>query len=621
MKRTRLGTVIAVVRKGFALAGPQDRWKWAAMVPLAGAAALLEAVSAAAVFFLIGVFEGSRALSPTSRSGHLLRAFLAAHRGRSGVALAAVILVGFFILKNILLSFLSAWRTRVQTESSARLGTRLFRIYLHAPFALHLARNSSELIRTVMDSTDLVFRLVMAEAVGAVSEGLIVAALVGVLLMAAPLVTLVCAGVLLTLLWVVLKFSRRALSRWSRQQEKFRKESYQTLQQGLGAIKDIRVAGRENYFEESFQTRVLALFRTRYRFAALVDVTRLALEALFVCGLLLVVLMLSLQPSHIAAAVPVLGLFAYAGFRIIPSVNRILRSVQSIRFGSAAVDIVYTDVVNIPAPATMLPPADGHAMTLHRGLAVEGVTFSYPGRTTKAVDGVTFHVARGEAVGIVGPTGAGKSTTLDLLLALLKPDSGEIRADGEDIFSNPRAWQRRIGYVPQAVFLMDDTLCRNIAFGLPDSEIDEDRLREVVRLAQLDEFVGALPQGLATIVGERGVRLSGGERQRVAIARALYQRPELLLFDEATSALDPRTEREVTAAIEALAGRTTMIIIAHRLSTVRRCDRIIFLQHGLVAGEGSFDELAAANAGFRAFAALSEPPAAENLQRLAESRP
>ena len=238
---------------------------------------------------------------------------------------------------------------------------------------------------------------------------------------------------------------------------------------------------------------------------------------------------------------------------------------------------------------------------------LERVRYTYEGSATPALREIDLTIRCGESVGIVGPTGSGKSTLINVILGLLRPSSGRLTVDGRDAFDNLRLWQRKIGFVPQEIYLTDDSLRRNIAFGLEDEEIDERQVKAAIRLAQLEDLVALLPLGLDTVIGERGIRLSGGERQRVAIARALYHEPELLVFDEATSALDNQTERAVSRAIDALQGNKTLILIAHRLSTVRKCGRLIFLCAGRVAGSGTFEQLLQTNREFRELVASYDP--------------
>ncbi|MBI3798821.1 MAG: ATP-binding cassette domain-containing protein, partial [Deltaproteobacteria bacterium] len=284
--------------------------------------------------------------------------------------------------------------------------------------------------------------------------------------------------------------------------------------------------------------------------------------------------------------------------------NRILLLLANIRMGTAATNQIYADCIAFAHPfSAPLGEPNREALTFADRLVLEKVSYTYGDTHIPVLQDVTLTIRRGESVGIVGPTGVGKSTLIDLVLGLLQPSSGRILVDGKDVFQALRAWQRKIGYVPQSIFLIDDSMRRNIAFGLKDTDIDEHKLQAAIRMAHLEEFVASLPHGLDTMVGERGMRLSGGQRQRVGIARALYHEPEVLLFDEATSALDNQTERAVIGAIDRLRGEKTLVIVAHRLSTVRGCDRLVFLRDGRIAGCGSFEELLANNEDFRVMAA------------------
>jgi ATP-binding cassette subfamily C protein len=307
-----------------------------------------------------------------------------------------------------------------------------------------------------------------------------------------------------------------------------------------------------------------------------------------------------------AYIVSVLALFAYTGFRVVPSANRIMLNVGYMREAHPWIRGMDEDMRRLKPPSAR--PYEHPPPLLQRTLACEDVSFRYEDAPGPALDHISFTIARGQSIGIVGPTGAGKSTLVDVLLGLLAPTSGRVTIDGQPLEGRERAWQRQIGYVPQDVYLLDDSLRRNIAFGIPDGAIDEQRLAAAVSQARLDEVIAGLPNKMETVVGENGVRLSGGQRQRVAIARALYHDPQVLVFDEATAALDNQTEREVTDAIAHLRqgpggdagtlGTRTVIAIAHRLSTVKTCDQLIYLRDGRIAGLGTYDELMS-DPGFR----------------------
>ena len=295
--------------------------------------------------------------------------------------------------------------------------------------------------------------------------------------------------------------------------------------------------------------------------------------------------MLFRSGPEISGILPTLGLFAATAFRVMPSIGRVIASIQTIGYNRAFIRTVYRDL-QLPRPdeSEVVTP-----MHLGSGVALRGVSFRYANAHRQALDGVSIEVARGEAVGIIGSSGAGKSTLVDVLLGLLAPSSGSIDVDGQSIALNVRGWQRLIGYVPQSIYLIDDTIRKNVAFGVPERDIDDLAVQRALHAAQLDEFVQSLPSGIDTIVGERGVRLSGGQRQRIGIARALYHDPEVLVLDEATSSLDTETERGVMDAVRDLLGSKTIIIVAHRVSTVSYCSRVYRMEDGRVVGSGSPD--------------------------------
>jgi ATP-binding cassette, subfamily B, bacterial PglK len=598
--------MLSTVRKCLVLLSARERWRWAGLIPLAMLSAVMEAAGAGAVFGLIKIISDPAQASVLPVTSALYP-LLPRQDAQAVVFWMAVGVVLFYILKNAFLVAVASQQSRVASESTVAVSTRMLERYLAAPFALHLRRNSAELIRNMTSSIDTVFGMVMLPAINIFVEALIVLGIVAVLVMTAPALTLAAAGILFTLLAVLLRLTRRTLIRWGSQEQHLRKTILQNLQQSLGGIKEVRLRGRERFFQGLFDNQQHALARVRHLNSILSTASRVLIETVFVVGMLLVVVVVTLRGSTGPQIVPVLGLYAYAGFRVIPSVNRILMHLNSIRYSSPVVEQLHEDFVGIrQPPALAAETPEGEALAFTDCVALEHVSYSYDGTRAPVVQDISLTIRRGESVGIVGPTGAGKSTMIDLLLGLLPPAAGRVTVDGIDIATALRAWQRKIGYVPQAVYLTDDRLRRNIGFGLLDEEIDPDKVHAAVRMAQLEDLVAALPRGLDTVVGERGVRLSGGERQRVAIARALYHEPELLVFDEATASLDNQTERELTRAIETLHGQKTLIIIAHRLSTVRNCDRLVFLLHGRVAGVGSFDELLQCNADFRNMAVMTD---------------
>jgi ABC-type multidrug transport system fused ATPase/permease subunit len=320
---------------------------------------------------------------------------------------------------------------------------------------------------------------------------------------------------------------------------------------------------------------------------------RLWLELLAVIGFALLVVIMLAQGREMSSIVPTMGLFATAAFRLMPSVARILVAIQSLRYGLPAINSLYEDFTSLelePESEPSITPEE-KPLLLKDDIRLENLSYSYQDTPTRAIADISISIKQGESIGLIGPSGSGKSTLVDIILGLLRPDSGQVIVDGQDIQKNIRLWQDQIGYVPQAIFLTDDTLRHNIAFGLSENQIDDEAVKRAIEYAQLEEFVVSLPDKMETIVGERGIRLSGGQRQRIGIARALYHDPNVLVLDEATSALDTATELGVMQAVMALHGDKTVVIVAHRLSTVENCDRLYRLESGRIAEHGAPDKM------------------------------
>jgi len=492
------------------------------------------------------------------------------------------VLVGVYLIKACFLAFL-AWRqTRFAFGVQAQLSQKLFATYLRQPYTFHLQRNSAQLIRNALDEVGIFTGNAMLPGMLILTECMVLLGVGSLLLLVEPLGALIVALVLGGAAWGFHRITHVRIVRWGKERLYHDGMRVQHLQQGLGGAKDVKLLGREGDFLAQYGIHNTQSARMGQFQSTLQQLPRLWLELLAVTGMTLLVLSMLAQGRDIAGIVPTLGLFAIAAFRLMPSINRVLSSVLSLRYGLAVVDTLHKEL-KLAMPEAVARHANGAAF--QHEIRLENLSYTYPGADAAALNGLSIYIRKGESIGFIGTSGAGKSTLVDVILGLLPPDAGQVTVDGQDIRHDLRHWQDQIGYVPQSIYLTDDTLRRNVAFGLPDESIDDTAVRGAIHAAQLEDFVDSLPDGLETVVGERGIRLSGGQRQRIGIARALYHDPSVLVLDEATSALDTDTESGVMQAITALHGSKTIIIVAHRLSTVEQCDRLYRLEGGRVVEE------------------------------------
>jgi ATP-binding cassette, subfamily B, bacterial PglK len=598
--RTRFGG--ETVRRVRYLLREERPWRWVLVVLLAIVVTLVEAGGAVAVFVLLGLVAAPEASLEVPFLGDLQTIQGSVPRDTFIVWLAAGVAV-FFIIRGLVILLQLYVQDRLAHNAGARLSTRLLGAYLQMPYVLHVRRNSAELIRNAYDSVRALTTELLMPAVRLIASTAMAIGLLAVLFLAAPVATSLALGVLLPLVLLLLRWVQPRLKRLGQRRQLLQKQSLQVLQQALHGIREVTLFGRGSYFLRVFRTRQRALARVTYSNRVLQEVPRTLLETglvVFIAAFFVVSITIQQSPEEVLA---VLGLFAYVALRLQPSLQKIVQSLNSIRFAGEAIDNIYDDL-HLVEFAVSVGGGNGlrsesPEMSGPGRINLEGVDFRYTEHAEPALRDISLEIAPGESIGVVGPTGGGKSTFIDVVSGLLEPTSGAVLIDGRDLRISTAAWQRRLGVVPQTVFLIDDSLRRNIALGYKDADIDEHRVHRAVAMAQLNEMVQALPDGLDTMVGERGIRLSGGQRQRVAIARALYRDPEVVIFDEGTSALDNITEGELLEALRSLRGERTIIAVAHRLTSVRECDRIVVLEAGRIVDVGTYEELRQRNAQFR----------------------
>jgi ABC-type multidrug transport system fused ATPase/permease subunit len=494
-----------------------------------------------------------------------------------------------YTIKSIYLGFLSLIQLKFIFQVQESLSLRLFSDYLRQPYSFHLTRNSAQLIQNISAEIALFTQGILNPGMILLTE-LIVLFGIGILLVAIePIMALLMILIFSVAVFLFGKITKKWVNFWGRSRQFHDGQRIQHLQQGLGGVKDVKLLGREREFISQFSehNHMSALVGVRQHFIA--GLPRFWLEWLAVFCLVILVFVMLYTGRLLEEIVPTLGFFAASAFRLLPSASKIVAAIQNIRFSIPVLELLNRE---LSIGCVVNETSTGKLIEFNKSVYINGVSYIYPGSIDKAIDNISININKGESIGIVGPSGSGKSTLIDLLLGLLPPTSGCICVDGRDIAGDLRSWQNHIGYVPQTIYLTDDTIRRNIAFGLEEQKIDEPSIRRAINLAQLDDFVVGLPLGLDTQVGERGVRLSGGQRQRIGIARALYHDPEILVFDEATSALDTETEAEVVSAIRSLQGRKTIVVIAHRLSTVEHLNRVYCIKSGLLVNYGApFDVL------------------------------
>lgn len=502
---------------------------------------------------------------------------------KSFLAALSAVIIAIYIIKNLYLIIEKSYIYRFSYNTQMKLSTRLLETYMKEPYTFHLNKNIAELQRSLQEDTAK-FMQVILYSLELVAELAVCFVLVIYLLFVSKSITVIVLGLLVVCVGSFLLLTRKYSRKLGQDNQGYQGRIYQWMNQALGGIKEIKILEREDFFTEEYR-RYYEKFARGLRIARTISILpKYAVEAVAISGLLVgIIVKLLLGEADMTYYIPQLTVFAVAAFRLMPSVGRINEHATNMLYALPSVDLVYHDLKEIEEYIEKQNSEVKEAWNLQGSIEVQNVTYYYPDTEEPVIDNASLSIGKGQTVAFIGASGAGKTTMVDIILGLLAPQRGVVMADHINVHEKPRTFHAQIGYIPQVIYLSDDTIRNNIAFGVKQEDIDEQAVQRAMEKAQLTEFIESLPHGLDTIVGDRGVRLSGGQRQRIGIARALYHDPEILVLDEATSALDNDTEAAVMEAVENLQGTKTMIIIAHRLTTIRNVDVIYEVEDGRVA--------------------------------------
>lgn len=505
---------------------------------------------------------------------------LGMHDANQLVTLLAVLIIIVYVAKNGFIIFINNMQYRFSYYGKRDMQDKLMRYYIAKDYTFFLNHNSAELMRDINTDPEMFYAAVL-NILQLASEMCVCTVMIVFLFVTDPIITLGVALAMVLILLIFVKGLRKILARFGDDRRKYNANVFQCIQQAFGGIKEIKIANRESYFEEEFCKQNGLYTYTIKQNAFISSIPKPMMEALCVVGLMAAIAVrMNMTSTSSTELMSTLAVFAMSAFYLLPSANKISEYLGSIIHNGVVIHKMGEEYVKIrDLEIKSEADKDYKPVVLDREISVENMSFQYPDTEEAVLKQVNVTIPKNASVAFIGPSGAGKTTMVDLILGVLKPQEGRIAVDGMDIKESYRGWHEKIGYIPQTIYMLDDTIRNNIAFGQKE-EIDDTQIWDALRQAQLDEFVKSLDDGLDTMIGEAGVRLSGGQRQRIGIARALYRKPEVLVLDEATSALDTETEAAVMEAIDSLQGKMTMLIIAHRLTTIKNCDIVYQVENG-----------------------------------------
>ncbi len=494
-----------------------------------------------------------------------------------------------FFLKTIFMAYLSWKQANFSAQLSSKTSSKLYRAYLSQPYSFHLLKNSTELTRNIVGEVHEFSEMLKSVFVLTVE----LVAMIGIaiiLLIQEPMGTIGIFLVLGISTLALQKLTSKKLSKWGILRQNYDGLMKKKLNHGLLGIKDIKLKGNEQVFLDEFNYYNFKRVDVVSKQYALTFFPRLYLEFLAVLGLVGFIYFKIYMGVELNLILPTIAIFIAGAFRLIPSVNRIIGSLQYVKYSIPVIDVIYNEILFTDNINNQTFIEKGN-LNFNNNICLEDISFKYEETDTEVLQNINFKINKGEILGFIGTSGSGKSTLIDIILGLLTPTKGKIKLDGIEINSNNNSWRTLVGYVPQNIFLADDNIRNNIAFGITESCIDDEAINRSIIGSHLYDFINELPDGLDTIVGEQGVRLSGGQRQRIGLARALYYDPQILVLDEATSALDTQTESYIMDTVFELKNSKTILLVAHRLSTLKNCDKIIKLEKGQIKHIGTPSEV------------------------------
>ncbi|KHM52657.1 ABC transporter permease [Anaerovibrio lipolyticus] len=546
--------------------------------------AVLEAVGIGAILPLISLMgQPNYMLENPDISTIIKNVGVASHEEM--IIFCVGLLMLFYLLKNLYISWGMVIQRRYAKNIQCFYAKEIFTTYLAKPYDFHLNTNSANILRDVCYGATNLFNNILMPIFGLASE-LITALVIWIMLLTVDVVTATIVALIMGLIIVsIIRSFRKKIVQQGRIQNDASVGYLKWINQGLGSIKETKILGKERFFLSNYVNSYRKYAEATQRYLFLLDIPRVIIEMVVVIGLLLLIVFKIILGEHPADIIPILGVLAMAAFRLMPSANRIVSYYNTIKNQMPFFYEIHDVLIEIKerlvvGNAEVLPEHNVNKLPFEKYLRVDNVSFRYMDSGNLILDKVSFDIIKGGFVGIIGPSGAGKTTFVDILLGLLRPTEGKILCDGQDINDDIMAWQANLAYVPQDIYLTDGTIRENIALGEKYDDIDDELLNDVLDMSELSDYIKSLPDGLDTLVGERGAKISGGQRQRIGIARALYQKPKVLILDEATSALDNETEKAITDTILKFKGKITIIAIAHRVSTLEACDYKVKLENG-----------------------------------------